>query len=52
MNLYKSGGTTEYTGFSQEIAPRIRCECGGCPPDAHPEEWVCAWRFTLVESEG
>ena len=47
----KSGGTTEYTGFSREIDPRIRCQCVGCPPDAHPEEWVCAWRFTLVEDE-
>jgi hypothetical protein len=43
----KSGGTTEYTGFSHEIDPRIRCECVGCPPDDHPEEWVCAWRFTI-----
>ncbi len=45
----KSGGTTEYTGFSRQIDPRLRCECVGCPPDAHPEQWVCAWRFTLDE---
>lgn len=45
----KSGGIVEYAGFSREIDPRLRCECLGCPPDPHPEEWVCAWRFTLEE---
>ncbi len=45
----KSGGIVEYTGFSREIDPRLRCQCVGCPPDPHPAEWVCAWRFTLEE---
>lgn len=43
----KSGGITEYTGFSHEIDPRLQCECVGCPPDPHPENWVCSWKFTL-----
>ncbi|WP_320007981.1 DUF6125 family protein [Maridesulfovibrio sp.] len=43
----KSGGVTEYTTFAKEIDSRLRCECVGCPPDPHPEEWVCSWRFTL-----
>ncbi|WP_316896338.1 DUF6125 family protein [Pseudodesulfovibrio indicus] len=43
----KSGGTTEYTSLAREVDPRLRCECVGCPPDDHPDEWVCAWRFTL-----
>jgi hypothetical protein len=47
----KSGGITEYAGFSREIDPRLRCQCLGCPPDPHPEEWVCAWRFTLAEED-
>ena len=45
----KSGGIAEYTGFSREIDDRFRCECVACPPDDHPEEWACAWRFTLGE---
>lgn len=43
----KSGGTTEYTTFAREIDSRLGCECVACPPDDHPDEWACAWRFTL-----
>ncbi len=43
----KSGGLVEYTTFADAIDPRIRTECIGCPPDEHPEEWYCAWRFSL-----
>lgn len=43
----KSAGLVEYTYFAEGIDPRIKTECIGCPPDPHPEEWVCAWRFYL-----
>jgi len=43
----KSAGIIEYTNFARTIDSRIRTECVGCPPDKHPEEWYCAWRFTL-----
>jgi hypothetical protein len=43
----KSGGLVEYASFAEAIDPRIRTECVGCPPDAHPAEWYCAWKFTL-----
>ena len=46
----KSGGTVEYHGLAGGTDPRIRVECLGCPPDPHPEEWFCAWRFSLPES--
>ncbi len=43
----KSGGVAEYTGFSREVDDRFVCECVACPPDDHPDNWACAWRFTL-----
>ena len=44
----KSGGLVEYTYFARSIDDRITTECIGCPPDDHPEEWYCAWRFSMV----
>jgi hypothetical protein len=43
----KSAGLVEYEYFARAIDKRIETECIGCPPDAHPEEWFCAWRFRL-----
>ncbi|PID40704.1 MAG: cytosolic protein [Proteobacteria bacterium] len=43
----KSGGLVEYARFAETIDPRIQTECVGCPPDTHPPEWFCAWRFWL-----
>lgn len=43
----KSAGLVEYGRFAAEIDDRITTECIGCPPDEHPAEWFCAWRFTL-----
>lgn len=45
----KSAGMVEYPTFAQTIDSRIVTECVGCPPDAHPEGWFCAWKFTLQE---
>jgi hypothetical protein len=45
----KSAGLVEYRMFGETIDSRIRCECVGCPPDTHPEEWFCAWRFSIPE---
>lgn len=43
----KPVGVVEYSGFAQALDPRIRTEVIFCPPDPHPPEYVCAWRFTL-----
>ncbi len=45
----KSAGLVEYTYFARAFNPRIKTECIGCPPDPHPEDWYCAWRFSLDE---
>ncbi|HPU48374.1 MAG TPA: DUF6125 family protein [Syntrophomonadaceae bacterium] len=45
----KSAGLVEYSRFAWGIDDRIRTECVGCPPDEHPQEWFCAWRFILEE---
>ncbi len=43
----KSGGLVEYTTFVESIDKRIKTECIACPPDKHPEEWICSWRFSI-----
>ena len=43
----KSAGIIEYTTFAHAIDARIKTECIGCPPDKHPAEWFCAWKFTV-----
>jgi hypothetical protein len=45
----KSVGIVEYSEFAKAIDPRIATRCIACPPDPHPEEFWCAWEFTLVE---
>ena len=45
----KSAGLVEYSYFARAIDKRISTECIGCPPDAHPEEWYCAWKFSMDE---
>jgi hypothetical protein len=45
----KSGGLVEFTTFAATIDPRIKTECLGCPPDDHPPEWFCAWKFILED---
>jgi hypothetical protein len=43
----KSGGLIEYESFARSIDKRIKTQCIGCPPDDHPDEWFCAWRFSI-----
>jgi len=43
----KSAGVVEYRAFATTIDSRVRTDCVACPPDDHPEEWACAWRFYI-----
>lgn len=45
----KSVGLVEYAEFARAIDSRIRTRCIACPPDEHPDEFWCAWEFTLPE---
>jgi hypothetical protein len=43
----KSVGIVEYTEFAKTIDKRIETKCIACPPDEHPDEYYCAWEFTV-----
>ncbi|PLX92661.1 MAG: hypothetical protein C0619_05515 [Desulfuromonas sp.] len=45
----KSVGIVEYSEFARTVDPRIRTNCLACPPDEHPDEFWCAWEFTLED---
>lgn len=45
----KSVGIVEYSEFARTVDPRIETRCISCPPDEHPEEFWCAWEFTLKQ---
>ncbi len=43
----KSIGLVEYSQFASAIDERIQTECVFCPPDKHPKDAYCCWRFTI-----
>lgn len=45
----KEVGLVEYEYFAKTIDPRIQSRCICCPPDDHPDDYYCAWEFTLKD---
>ena len=45
----KPVGVALFKKFAETIDPRLKMKCLVCPPDQHPEDVWCSWKFQLEE---